>query len=72
MTNIKFPSILKNRIYIIIYLYIFVNTINKIQSSDDLNNIIIIPFKYYQPKVNEPKETKQTNIFTSWLSKKFI
>ena len=70
MTNIKFPSILKNRIYIIIYLYIFVNTINKIQSSDDLNNIIIIPFKYYQPKVNEPKETKQTNIFTSWLRQK--
>ena len=70
MTNINFPSILKNKIYIIAYLYIFVNSINKIKSSDDLKNIIFIPFKYYQPKVNEPKETKQTNIFTSWLRQK--
>ena len=68
--RIFFPLSLANSlIYIIVYLYICVNNINKIKS-EDLKNIIVIPFKYYQPKVNEQKQTKQTNILNSWLRQK--
>ena len=56
--------------FLCIYFYLFVNIINIIKSSEDIKNIIIIPFKYYHPKVNSDKETKQTNLLNSWLRQK--
>ena len=43
---------------------------NCIKTSEDIRHLIIIPFKYYYPKVNSEKETKQTNLLNSWLREK--
>ena len=56
--------------FLYIYFFIFVNNIDFIEASEDIKNIIIIPFKYYYPKINSEKETKQTNLLNSWLRQK--
>ena len=53
-----------------IYFYILVIIIKIFKTFEDTKDIIIIPFKYYHPKVNSEKETKQTNLLNSWLRQK--
>ena len=65
--EVIFPlSFKKNFLYI--FFYIFINIIYT--SQEDTKNILVIPFKYYKPKVNSVKENKQTNLVNSWLRQK--
>lgn len=57
-------------IFSYIYIFIIVNNLNLIVSSEDSKKIIVIPFKYYKPKINDNKETKQTILLNSWLRQK--
>ena len=55
------------------YLYILLNIILFVKATEvveDLKNVIVIPFKYYYPKINEEKQTNQENIINSWLRQK--
>ena len=67
--KIIFP-LLSKKIFLYIYLYIFQSIINVVNTSEDTKNILVIPFKYYKPKINSDKEFKQTNLLSSWLRQK--
>ena len=69
MTNKKlFFSLSLNKLFPYnIYFFIFINIIITIKTSKDTKNIIVIPFKYYKPKIISEKETKQEKLLTSWL-----
>jgi hypothetical protein len=49
-------------------LYIFISICLIVTFED--SHIIVIPFKYYKPKINDSKESKQTITFNSWLRQK--
>ena len=67
--KIFFPFLIKKCFYYI-YFLLFFKILNLIKASQNTKNIIVIPFKLYQPKVNSPQENKQTNTLDSWLRQK--
>ena len=52
------------------YLYILLHILYFTKASEDSKNIIIIPFKYYYPKIKEEKQSNQENLLNSWLRQK--
>lgn len=53
-----------------IYILIFLNNIDILVASEDSKHVIVIPFKYYKPKINSEKDSKQTLLVNSWLRQK--
>ena len=53
-----------------LYIYIFINILYFIKSSEDSKNIIVIPFKYYYPKIIDEKASNQNVLLNSWFRQK--
>lgn len=67
MTNKKLFFHLSIKKYL--YFFLFLQILYKIKSSEVSNNIIVIPFKSYQPKDNSEND-KRENILSSWFKQK--